>query len=130
MCPGATVELHCQTSGSVLIWFVLGAQLDFTIKDTIGASEFSNGIVAELTGRNGGTQSRLWFTMNPSIQSHNVSCFDGLDSEVLCQINQIGQFYLKLDQPMTKAAHAPSVCCSLQVGCHSQCRIVECVVSL
>ena len=92
VCPGATVELYCQTSGSVLIWFVLGAQLDFTIKDAVGASEFSDGIVAELTGRSGGTQSRLRFTMNQSIQSHNVSCFDGFDSEFQCQINRIGQF--------------------------------------
>ena len=90
MCPGASVELYCQTSSPVLIWNVLGAELDFTVKDTIGASESIDGIVAELTGRSGGTQSRLWFTM-PSIESHNVSCYDGLGSEVSCQINRIGQ---------------------------------------
>ena len=90
MCPNASVELYCHTTVPVLIWNVLEVELDFTVNDAIGTIESFDGFTAELINRDGGTQSKLTFTMNVLIETYIVSCYDALGSVATCQINQPG----------------------------------------
>ena len=91
VCPNASVELYCRTTVPVLIWNVLEVELDFTVKDAIGTIESFDGFTAELISRDGGTQSKLTFTMNALIEAYVINCHDALGSSVAtCQINQPG----------------------------------------
>lgn len=86
VCPNATVELSCHVTGKVLIWNLMGIELDFSSKDSIGASESFHGITAELVSRNNGTQSKLMFKMTLFIKNNTVYCYDVFGSVASCHI--------------------------------------------
>lgn len=86
VCPNGTVELSCHTTGQVLIWNLMGIELDFSSKDSIGASESLHGITAELVGRNNGIQSKLVFRMTSFIKNNTVDCYDVFGSVASCHI--------------------------------------------
>ena len=90
LCPDAKVELYCQTSGQILIWNVAGFEFDFHVKDSVGATESFGGFTAELTGRNGGTQSRLQFRMETSLNGTVAECLDALGSITSCLVQLTG----------------------------------------